>query len=222
LNASIFNRRPDIWLDALILTGGLVFAVYLLWAQGFLSLLLASDKSYLSIIIISIFLLNSLIWLVRCRSLGKIQKALEQPEQPEHPVEDYLKLQRDLLGETNSEHTMDQLSPERLADHLLNRHAFGYFIGDLLLKLGLMGTMIGFILMLGPIAEIKSFEPSMMQQLLTAMSGGMAIALYTTLAGLVTSTLVKAQYHLADQSVVHIISAFERVKSASTKPRAPS
>jgi hypothetical protein len=219
LNASIFNRRPDVWLDALILTGGLVFAVYLLWAQGFLSLLLASDKSYLSIIIISIFLLNSLIWLVRCRSLGKIQKALEQPEQP---VEDYLKLQRDLLGETNSEHTMDQLSPERLADHLLNRHAFGYFIGDLLLKLGLMGTMIGFILMLGPIAEIKSFEPSMMQQLLTAMSGGMAIALYTTLAGLVTSTLVKAQYHLADQSVVHIISAFERVKSASTKPRAPS
>jgi biopolymer transport protein ExbB/TolQ len=219
LNASIFNRRPDVWLDALILTGGLVFAVYLLWAQGFLSLLLASDKSYLSIIIISIFLLNSLIWLVRCRSLGKIQKALEQPE---HAVEDYLKLQRDLLGETNSEHTMDQLSPERLADHLLNRHAFGYFIGDLLLKLGLMGTMIGFILMLGPIAEIKSFEPSMMQQLLTAMSGGMAIALYTTLAGLVTSTLVKAQYHLADQSVVHIISAFERVKSASTKPRAPS
>jgi hypothetical protein len=219
LNASIFNRRPDVWLDALILTGGLVFAVYLLWAQGFLSLLLASDKSHLSIIIISIFLLNSLIWLVRCRSLGKIQKALEQPE---HPVEDYLKLQRDLLGETNSEHTMDQLSPERLADHLLNRHAFGYFIGDLLLKLGLMGTMIGFILMLGPIAEIKSFEPSMMQQLLTAMSGGMAIALYTTLAGLVTSTLVKAQYHLADQSVVHIISAFERVKSASTKPRAPS
>jgi biopolymer transport protein ExbB/TolQ len=219
LNASIFNRRPDVWLDALILTGGLVFAVYLLWAQGFLSLLLASDKSYLSIIIISIFLLNSLIWLVRCRSLGKIQKALEQPE---HPVEDYLKLQRNLLGETNAEHTMDQLSPERLADHLLNRHAFGYFIGDLLLKLGLMGTMIGFILMLGPIAEIKSFEPSMMQQLLTAMSGGMAIALYTTLAGLVTSTLVKAQYHLADQSVVHIISAFERVKSASTKPRAPS
>ena len=117
---------------------------------------------------------------------------------------------------------MDQLSPERLADHLLNRHAFGYFISDLLLKLGLMGTMIGFILMLGPIAEIKSFEPSMMQQLLAAMSGGMAIALYTTLAGLVTSTLVKAQYHLADQSVVHIISAFERVKSASTKPRAPS
>ena len=219
MNASIFNRRPDVWLDALILTGGLVFAGYLLWAQGFLSLLLASDKSYLSIIIISIFLLNSLIWLVRCRSLGKIQKALEQPE---HPVEDYLKLQRDLLGETNAEHTMDQLSPERLADHLLNRHAFGYFISDLLLKLGLMGTMIGFILMLGPIAEIKSFEPSMMQQLLTAMSGGMAIALYTTLAGLVTSTLVKAQYHLADQSVVYIISAFERVKSTSTKPRAPS
>jgi len=33
------------------------------------------------------------------------------------------------------------------------------------------------------------------------MSGGMAVALYTTLTGLVTSTLLKLQYFLLDTSL---------------------
>jgi hypothetical protein len=218
LNFSILNRRPDVWLDALIVTGCLVFAGYLLWSYGYLLQLVTSDKSYLSIIIIMIFLLSTLNWLFRCRSLGKIQKSLQKPTLE---LEDYLELQKTVLGQASAEPPPKELSPELLADHLLNRHAFGYFISDLLLKLGLVGTIIGFILMLGPISEIKSFEPTMMQQLLTAMSGGMAIALYTTLTGLITSTLVKGLYHLADQGVVQVISVFERVK-ASTESSAPS
>ena len=43
-----------------------------------------------------------------------------------------------------------------------------------------------------------------MQQLLAAMSGGMAVALYTTLAGLVTSTLLKLQYHVLDASAADL------------------
>ncbi|MGB1341365.1 MAG: MotA/TolQ/ExbB proton channel family protein [Pseudomonadales bacterium] len=218
MNFWILNRRPDVWLDALIAAGCLFFAGYLLWSYGYLLQLVTSDKSYLSIIIIIIFILSTLNWLLRCRALGKIQKSLQQPALQ---FEDYLGLQESLLGQTSAESGPKQLSPEQIADHLLNRHAFGYFISDLLLKLGLVGTVIGFILMLGPISEIKSFEPTVMQQLLTAMSGGMAIALYTTLTGLVTSTVVKGQYHLADQSVVQIISVFERVK-VSIEPSAPS
>ena len=37
----------------------------------------------------------------------------------------------------------------------------------------------------------------------------MAVALYTTLTGLVTSTLIKSQYHLADHAVVQIINTLE-------------
>ena len=74
-------------------------------------------------------------------------------------------------------------------------------IVDILLKLGLTGTVIGFILMLLPIGEIKDFDPQIIQQLLSKMSGGMAVALYTTLTGLVTSTLLKLQYFLLDTSL---------------------
>ena len=55
---------------------------------------------------------------------------------------------------------------------------------DILLKLGLTGTVIGFILMLLPIGEIRDFDPQVLQQLLATMSGGMAVALYTTLQAL--------------------------------------
>jgi biopolymer transport protein ExbB/TolQ len=69
----------------------------------------------------------------------------------------------------------------------------------------LVGTVIGFILMLSPIAEMESFESNNIRNLLTAMSSGMAVALFTTLTGLITSTLLKVQYFLADSAVVQII-----------------
>ena len=94
---------------------------------------------------------------------------------------------------------------ETVGDDLGNKHAAGHFIADLLLKLGLTGTVIGFILMLLPIGEIEQFDPSLMRQLLSAMSGGMAVALYTTLAGLVTSTLLKMQYYLLDSALTNLI-----------------
>jgi len=65
--------------------------------------------------------------------------------------------------------------------------------------------VIGFILMLLPIGEIKDFDPQIIQQLLSKMSGGMAVALYTTLTGLVTSILLKLQYFLLDTSLTRIL-----------------
>ena len=85
------------------------------------------------------------------------------------------------------------------------------------MKLGLTGTVIGFILMLLPIGDIKQFDPSLMQQLLSAMSGGMAVALYTTLAGLVTSTLLKLQYYLLDSALASLVNRLA-VMGATAQP----
>ena len=91
--------------------------------------------------------------------------------------------------ETNTLNGFSELKPgnmEGFCDDQLNRHALGHFVSELLLKLGLMGTVIGFILMLMPIAEIQTFDPSTLQQLLSSM-GGEWRAFYTTLTGLITS-----------------------------------
>jgi len=70
----------------------------------------------------------------------------------------------------------------------------GWFVVDLLLKLGLVGTVIGFIIMLSAITEIENFDLTLMNTLLQNMSDGMKVALYTTLTGLITSILLSMQY----------------------------
>jgi hypothetical protein len=75
----------------------------------------------------------------------------------------------------------------------------GWFASDALLKLGLLGTIVGFIFMLAPIANLTSYEPASLQSALGQMSGGMAVALYTTLAGLIGNILLRIQFQfLAD------------------------
>jgi biopolymer transport protein ExbB/TolQ len=91
-----------------------------------------------------------------------------------------------------------------LADKLRSPMQFGAFAGDALLKLGLLGTIVGFILMLFPIATLDSFDPTSMKSSMKVMSGGMAVAMYTTLAGLVGSILVKAQYYILDNASAYL------------------
>jgi biopolymer transport protein ExbB/TolQ len=53
--------------------------------------------------------------------------------------------------------------------------------------------------MLAPIANLTSYEPASLQSALGQMSGGMAVALYTTLAGLIGNILLRIQFQfLAD------------------------
>ena len=75
----------------------------------------------------------------------------------------------------------------------------GWFAADSVLKIGLLGTIIGFILMLAPIGNLTSFDAASLQSALAAMSAGMAVALYTTLAGLIANIVLRFQFQfLAD------------------------
>ena len=87
----------------------------------------------------------------------------------------------------------------------MTRYTFGHWAADMLLKLGLLGTILGFIMMLSPVGELTDFDPNVLQQLLGQMSGGMAVALYTTMAGLITSTLLGLQYEMLDTAASRLV-----------------
>ena len=70
----------------------------------------------------------------------------------------------------------------------------GWFITELLLALGMIGTVIGFILMLGGSFEsLNLSDTGSVKTALTAMAIGMSTALYTTLVGMVCSQILKVQ-----------------------------
>ena len=175
-----------------------VFSSYLIVDLGILSLIIDSDKSKISLIILSIYVLACLHWFYISINLDREIASLDDTNN--HT------LIRSFIDKASKEDSFNQKNNlDLLQDELSNRHALGYLVVDILLKLGLTGTVIGFILMLLPIGEIKDFDPQILQKLLATMSGGMAVALYTTLTGLVTSMLLKFQYFLLDSELSHIM-----------------
>ena len=77
----------------------------------------------------------------------------------------------------------------------------GFFISDLLLKLGIIGTVIGFIIMLSSLSAIDEMNLSKMNNLLLSMSAGMKVALYTTLTGLIGSIILSIQYNFFESKI---------------------
>jgi hypothetical protein len=190
----ISKKNNYLLLRASLLMSLLFFAAFLVVDLGLLSLIIASDKSKISIIIISIYILATFHWFYNAFRLDKEISNLDELKN-ETLISSFLKNDRNLdASDKKIELTL-------LEDELSNRHAIGYLSVDILLKLGLTGTVIGFILMLLPIGQIQDFDPQILQKLLSTMSGGMAVALYTTLTGLVTSILLKFQYFMLDSSL---------------------
>ncbi|MFC1703102.1 MotA/TolQ/ExbB proton channel family protein [Patescibacteria group bacterium] len=78
-----------------------------------------------------------------------------------------------------------------------NEAEHGWFAAGLCEKLGLTGTVFGFVIMLiGGFHGFDSSDPASMQQLLEQLSTGMSTAFITTLVGVVCSIILSVQYHL--------------------------
>ena len=190
----IYKKPNYLLLKASLLLSLIVFSAYLLYYLGLFGLIIESDKSKISLVILFIYFISSMHWFFNALSLDKEISSIDNPN--ENTLIGRFIKEIELKSEYGS---LNKLS--LLEDELSNRHSIGYLIVDILLKLGLTGTVIGFILMLLPIGEIKDFDPQILQKLLSTMSGGMAVALYTTLTGLITSMLLKFQYFLLDSSL---------------------
>ena len=70
----------------------------------------------------------------------------------------------------------------------------GWFVSELCLTLGMIGTIIGFVFMLAGFEDIDMSKPQTIQALLSDLGRSMATALYTTLVGLICGSLLKVQY----------------------------
>jgi hypothetical protein len=79
----------------------------------------------------------------------------------------------------------------------------GWYFAETCLAIGMIGTVAGFLLMLGgAFGNIDVSDTSSLQAALSSMAVGMSTALYTTLIGLIASIFLKSQLvnleHYAD------------------------
>ena len=203
-------QDSNLTLRALIILGVIAFAFYLGTELGLIGAGLEADRSYLSYLILGLYFGATLHWLWLAHALSAERQRLASLEAAANAREALPALSEGslppLLANLQKKAGGDASAlVGAVGDDLANRHALGHFLSDVLLKLGLVGTVVGFILMLLPVGEFGAFDPERVPELLAAMSAGMSVALYTTLAGLVTSTLLKAQYYLLDASLARFV-----------------
>jgi MotA/TolQ/ExbB proton channel family len=216
----------------MIFTGVSVFAAVLLWRYGLLGLMVRSDRTYISSVIAVLYILTCIHCFLRTRAIARegevgarcrailgspdgaklLEKALEADARglPKGLVTDHI---QSLIEKAKAQAKgrfagrIDQtLLLRSLADRLRGSNGFGAFASDTLMKLGLLGTIIGFIIMLAPIATLDAADKVAMKSSMGLMSDGMAVAMYTTLAGLVGSILVKIQYYMLDAATQRVFS----------------
>jgi MotA/TolQ/ExbB proton channel family len=208
----------------MIFTGLSIFAAVLLWRYGFIRLMVASDRTYISSLIAVLYIVTCFHCFWRTRAIAReaemarrCRAILSSPEAakaldagaralPGGLVTDHI---RSLVTKaaTQGEGRIDQtLLLRSLADRLRGSNGFGAFVSDTLMKLGLLGTIIGFIIMLAPIAGLDAADKVAMKSSMGLMSDGMAVAMYTTLAGLVGSILVRIQYYMLDAATQRVFS----------------
>ncbi|WOH54182.1 MotA/TolQ/ExbB proton channel family protein [Bradyrhizobium sp. sBnM-33] len=208
----------------MIFTGLSVFAVVVLWRYGLLHLMIISDRTYISSVIAVLYIVTCFhcFWRTRaiaregeiarrCRAILAVPggaRGLDEDARalPGGLVTDHI---RSLVQKAKAQAAgrIDQtLLLRSLADRLRGSNGFGAFVSDTLMKLGLLGTIIGFIIMLAPIATLDAADKAAMKSSMGLMSDGMAVAMYTTLAGLIGSILVKIQYYMLDAATQRVFS----------------
>jgi hypothetical protein len=239
----VWSSRTPL-LHWMIFTGASVFAAVLLWHYGLIQLMVVSDRTQISTLIALLYIGASLHCLWRTIAVSREGEAAKQAASrivaygrrlafgdgdldlpsgfPQGIVTSHIRnlaAKAKLQGASRLDQTLLLRS---LAGQLRGSNHFGAFASDTLMKLGLLGTIIGFIMMLAPIAGLDAANRGALKSSMTLMGDGMAVAMYTTLAGLVGSILLKIQYYMLDEATarlfnfavdlteVHVVSALDR------------
>ena len=187
------------------LLGVELFVVYLLTDSGLLPTLLAEDYSFVSRAILVIYLGASLHIMLVARRISIELNALKDGAAADI-AGSHVKLYFSLLRQSGADaDESGNLLIDVLDGRCRGHFRFGYVIADLMLKLGLLGTVLGFIFMLGSLVDLNSIDINVMQKLLAQMSGGMKVALFTTLTGMSCGVLLNMKYQLLDWSVDNLL-----------------
>lgn len=197
-------------LMALITLGAVVSYDY-----GLLTYLFAADRSKITVLIAVLYVGFSAhcLWILlelsrEYRRALQIQAQLliarVAPPAPTGPglINGYV---ADLVRSRQHQDEGDaHLLMQSLGASFRRRTKIGIYGTDLLYKLGMLGTMVGFVMMLNSMGDLSSFDVDTLRGALQKMIAGMAVSLLTTIAGLIGGILLRLEYNVAEALVTDL------------------
>jgi hypothetical protein len=199
------SKIEPILFEWFTLIGMFLFAAWLLGLKGVWQLLLQSDPTGITFIIIVIFCIATAWCGTRSRELDRQRQSLEQQisDASASPLEGcwasaYWKALRAKPA--------DAAAPlDLLSEKTHGPHSTAWWVNGLQLKLGLLGKVIGFSMLAMQIGHMQSFDQSQAQDMLRELTTGLGVALLTTMVGLVANILLGMQLTRLDRFADELI-----------------
>ena len=174
---------------ALLLSGAV-----LMWQRGVWHMLLQADPTGLTLVIVLVFVVGSLWAGKRAWVLGQQRRVLQDPQrQAPHASAWGQQFQRDLSAWDLA------TAKEMLAERCHGAHEMAWWLNGILVKLGLLGKVIGFSMLALELGQLESFDPTQTANVLKSLTGGLGVALLTTMAGLAANILLGVQLMRLDR-----------------------
>jgi hypothetical protein len=190
-----------IWLEWAALGGLLLFAAWLLGVRGVWGLLLRSDPTGITLVIIILFTCATLWCGARSKEL-QMQYRLLQNKQEGWATEYW----RGIRSEAK-----DVDAPlDLLLEATHGPHTTAWWVNGIQLKLGLLGKVIGFSILALNIGQMQNFDASQSQDLLRSLTTGLGVALLTTMVGLVGNILLGLQLTRLDRYADRFVADCQR------------
>ena len=171
------------------------------YVHGLIDLVVVSDQTYLSVVIALVFLCGLGICGVKVwgtsNELNQV-KSFDPLRQSKASA--YLSQIRGHDGNSRS------VIAAALRLKLTHRIAIVRQIAASLVLLGLIGTVIGFIIALSGVKPDQAADVKAISPMISTLIAGMSTALYTTLVGSVLNVWLMANYHLLAGGTVKLIS----------------
>lgn len=199
----------ELWLA---FAGLLLFAAYLLLDKGIWAALLQADPTYLTALIVILFTAATVWAGVRAHELARQRRAFDEFEQSLdqgiEPAQRWLDAQPTGVWAqafvngalAKGPHWRDHgKMTDLLAEQAAAPHEMAWWLNGILLKLGLLGKVIGFSILALQLGAMDSFDAGQTATVLKTLTGGLGIALLTTMTGLAANMLLGLQLMRLDR-----------------------
>lgn len=189
---------------------GIIFLI-VTYTQGYIAKAIDADITNVILLIFFLFLLGLIISGIRTFWISKqLNYATEKSKELNSITNHYLQNIKNLDASARSN------LASSLRIKLANKINLVKFIANTLVILGLIGTVIGFIIALSGVDGNVSSDPEEISKMITTLIQGMSVALYTTLAGSICSVWLNICYHILSSGANKLLAKIIEIGEVKT------
>ena len=179
---------------------GLVF-LFVLITQGYVSKAIKADITNMVIVILALFSVGFILAAYRTFSLSReLNHSYLKVLPPNSIVKDFLQNSKKLDASSRNNLAAS------LRIKLSSKINYIKFMANTLVILGLIGTVIGFIIALSGVDGSVSSNPEEVSKMVSTLIQGMSVALYTTLVGSICSVWLNICYQIMPTGANNLLS----------------